>query len=87
MRLRRNTKIIAPKFQVWAHNEENILQELPHLNEPTPCHYLHIDSISSAAISLCQEHGIVSTILLFLLIHTHTHTRQVLFINLRELYL
>ncbi|KAK2583028.1 hypothetical protein KPH14_009070 [Odynerus spinipes] len=56
--LHRNTKMVAPKFQVWSHNEENILQELLHLNEPTPCHYLHTDSSSSAAISLCQEQGI-----------------------------
>ncbi|XP_047368388.1 A disintegrin and metalloproteinase with thrombospondin motifs 2-like isoform X3 [Vespa velutina] len=64
LRLRKNTKIIAPEFQVWTHNEENVLQELSHLNKPTPCHYLHIDGISSAAISLCQEHGIHGLIFL-----------------------
>ncbi|KAI4481421.1 hypothetical protein M0804_009541 [Polistes exclamans] len=62
--LHRNTKIVAPKFQVWSYNEENILQELTHLNEPTPCHYLHMDSVSSAAISLCQERGIYGLIFL-----------------------
>ncbi|KAI4500889.1 hypothetical protein M0802_004100 [Mischocyttarus mexicanus] len=64
LKLHRNTKIVAPKFQVWRYDEENILQELKNLNEPTPCHYLHMDNVSSAAISLCQERGIHGLIFL-----------------------
>ncbi|XP_031825468.2 ADAMTS metallopeptidase stall [Nomia melanderi] len=57
LRLRRNDKIVAPGFQVWKHNEEDNAEELPELGKPSPCHYLHWNDFSSAAISLCKEQG------------------------------
>lgn len=58
--LHKNDKIIAPQFQVWKHSDADTLEELPELNKPILCHYLHKDNLSSAAISLCGEHGMVS---------------------------
>lgn len=60
LRLRRNDKIVAPDFQVWKHNEEDNAEELLELGKPSPCHYLHWNDFSSAAISLCKERGMVS---------------------------
>ncbi|XP_015439725.1 PREDICTED: A disintegrin and metalloproteinase with thrombospondin motifs 2 [Dufourea novaeangliae] len=64
LKLRRNDKIVAPNFQVWKHNEEDHLVELPELGKPHSCHYLHRNDFSSAAISLCQERGMHGLIFL-----------------------
>ncbi|XP_076637483.1 ADAMTS metallopeptidase stall [Colletes latitarsis] len=55
--LHRNDKITAPQFQVWKYIDEDYMEELPELDKPAPCHYLHRNDFSSAAISLCKEGG------------------------------
>ncbi|XP_054010643.1 A disintegrin and metalloproteinase with thrombospondin motifs adt-2 [Hylaeus anthracinus] len=55
--LRRNDNIVASQFQVWKHINEDNVEELPELGKPAPCHYLHTNELSSAAISLCKEGG------------------------------
>lgn len=60
--LRKNDKLLAPGFQVWRHGEDKILEEVPELSAPAPCHYLHQDNLISAAISVCHRrtvHGLV----------------------------
>ncbi|CAL7949928.1 unnamed protein product [Xylocopa violacea] len=57
LRLRRNDKIIAPRFQVWKRSDEDTLEEIPELGKAISCHYLHRDDFSSAAVSLCGERG------------------------------
>ncbi|XP_033324352.2 ADAMTS metallopeptidase stall [Megalopta genalis] len=57
LRLRRNDRIVTPNFRVWKHNEDDDLEELQDLREPSSCHYLHRNDYSSAAISLCKERG------------------------------
>ncbi|KAG7203022.1 hypothetical protein KM043_010147 [Ampulex compressa] len=56
--LRRNDKIVAPNFQVWKHSTEGTTEKLVYLSRPEPCHYLHQNRASSAAISLCRERGL-----------------------------
>ncbi|KAL0132957.1 hypothetical protein PUN28_000590 [Cardiocondyla obscurior] len=34
------------------------MEELPQLNAPNPCYYLHKSPAGSAAISFCQQHGL-----------------------------
>ncbi|XP_078034631.1 ADAMTS metallopeptidase stall [Augochlora pura] len=64
LRLRRNDKIMAPNFRVWKHNEDDELEELQDLREPSSCHYLHRNDYSSAAISLCKARGMHGLIFL-----------------------
>ncbi|XP_076656979.1 ADAMTS metallopeptidase stall [Halictus rubicundus] len=64
LRLRRNDRIVAPNFQVWKHDREDNLEELENLRGPSSCHYLHRNEYSSAAISLCKEHGMQGLVFL-----------------------
>ncbi|XP_063981651.1 A disintegrin and metalloproteinase with thrombospondin motifs adt-2 [Diachasmimorpha longicaudata] len=61
LRLRRNDKLLAPYFQVWRHEGSNTVQEIPELSKPRPCHYLHQDNFSTAALSICEDglHGVI----------------------------
>lgn len=56
LNLRRNDRIVSPWLQVRKHNARGATEKL---NAPNPCHYLHEDEITSAAISFCQERVLV----------------------------
>lgn len=54
---------MAPYFQVWRHNEPDIIEEISGLSKPRSCHYLHQDTMSTAAVSFCDD-GIQGLILM-----------------------
>lgn len=60
LNLRKNDKLLAPGFKVWRHSGDKVLEEIPELSAPSPCHYLHQDNLISAAISVCHRRTVVS---------------------------
>ncbi|CAK9808405.1 A disintegrin and metalloproteinase with thrombospondin motifs 2 [Anthophora plagiata] len=58
LKLHRNDKLTAPRFQVWKHIDGDIVELIPKLSKPISSHYLHRDDFSSAAVSLFEERGV-----------------------------
>ncbi|XP_066594955.1 A disintegrin and metalloproteinase with thrombospondin motifs adt-2 [Prorops nasuta] len=56
--LERNDKITSSSFEVWRHNEDGSQEQLEYLKNPESCHYLHRNTLSTAAISLCYQSGV-----------------------------
>lgn len=57
MKLKQNSNLISPNFKTYLNNGD----EATKLNVPIKnCHFLHKDSSTVAALSLCQPAGIVS---------------------------
>lgn len=58
--LEKNKNLLTPNFEVWKRDENNILSKVHDWANGPLCHYLHEDSLSSAAVSLCDAGAVVS---------------------------
>ncbi|XP_058799877.1 A disintegrin and metalloproteinase with thrombospondin motifs adt-1 [Phymastichus coffea] len=61
--LRRNERLLAPSFELWT-SERNRSSRVDDRAKRLPCHYLHENSRSSAAVSLCEDGSVRGLIFL-----------------------
>ena len=61
LNMRRNDEIISPVFEEWKNNVNGVTEKSSKVKVSNSCFYLYEDYFS-AAINICQEYGLVSTI-------------------------
>lgn len=59
--LEKNENLITSNFEVWKHGKDGVLKRHDNFAKLSPCyHYIYKDSVSSAAVTLCDTGTVVS---------------------------